>query len=107
MDKPFCVAEEFSRAPSGLYLGDGKHTATALRGVIVELLRQYGHVTVDLDGLAPLKASYFREAFGGLVYRERFDPAELLSRLTFICASDGSIAEQARLEIAEAVALAG
>jgi hypothetical protein len=102
MDKTFYVAKEFSSAPSGLTARDGVHNATALRKIILGLLQQYNHVTIDLDGVGPLKASFYREAFAALVYREHLKSDDLQQQLSFACASDGSVAEQARLEIEDA-----
>ncbi|MCJ2086949.1 STAS-like domain-containing protein [Methylobacterium sp. E-005] len=79
------IARNFSRYPSGRFRSDGPHNGQKFREEVLapamrEVLRKSGKVTIILDDVAGLPASFLEEAFGGLV-RSGFDKNEILSHL--------------------------
>lgn len=78
------IAKDFSRFPGGRFRTDGPHSGEAFREqFLVPALRESDNVTVVLDGVAGLPASFLEEAFGGLV-RTGFRPGELSRKLHIV-----------------------
>lgn len=79
--KVISIAEEFSPSPAGRYLTDGPFPGEKFREeFLMPALRDFGDVTVDLDGTAGFGSSFLEEAFGGLV-RKGFSVEQLKTRL--------------------------
>ena len=78
------LAQDFSRFPGGRYRTDGPHSGEEFREEHLEpALRHHEHVSVVLDDVVGLPASFLEEAFGGLV-RAGHLPKELERRLSVV-----------------------
>jgi STAS-like domain of unknown function (DUF4325) len=68
MERTIHIANDFSRFPGGRYRTDGRFSGQEFREDFLEpAFARDQHVTVILDGVAGLPASFLEEAFGGLV----------------------------------------
>ena len=77
------IAREFSPFPAGRKRSDGPATGEKFReDLLVPLLRNGTHVTLDIDGVEGLPSSFLEEIFGGLV-RAGFDVQQLKSAIDF------------------------
>ncbi|MBV8603222.1 MAG: STAS-like domain-containing protein [Pelomonas sp.] len=80
--KHISIAKDFSPFPAGRYVTDGPFPGEAFRDqVLLPALREHGDVTVDLDGTNGYGSSFLEEAFGGLVRKGGYSPADLKIRL--------------------------
>jgi hypothetical protein len=85
MPKIIELASEFGRFPGGRYRTDGDLSGEQFRQDVLlpALQRDDELVTIALDDVAGLPASFLEEAFGGLV-RQGYSPAELRRRIQII-----------------------
>lgn len=76
------IARDFSTKPVGRFRKDGPHTGEAFReDFLIPALERDQNVVVVLDGTEGYPSSFLEEAFGGLVRKGRWTPAELKRRL--------------------------
>lgn len=81
------IASEFSRFPGGRYRTDGPHSGEEFRErFLTPALNRGEVVTVWLDDVAGLPASFLEEAFGGLV-REGFTFEQISKHLKVLANS--------------------
>lgn len=75
------IASDFSRFPGGRYVSDGPNSGELFRTTLLApALKANSNVTVVLDDVVGLPASFLEEAFGGLI-RDGFNISELQSKL--------------------------
>ncbi|MEJ1126404.1 STAS-like domain-containing protein [Variovorax sp. CCNWLW225] len=74
--------KDWTRLPAGRSRGDGPYSGEAFRDdVLVPALRRHDSVTLDLNDIYGLAASWTEEVFGGLVRVGEFTPEQLRKRL--------------------------
>lgn len=84
------IAKDFSRFPAGRYLSDGEFSGERFREqILVPNLRDAGEIEIDIDDAAGYGSSFLEEAFGGLVRKGYFTPADLRKRLMIISKDPG------------------
>jgi hypothetical protein len=96
------VARDFSPHPGPRYVRQGPHSGEAFRKRLVQLLRRFDRVLVDLDGTSGYGSSFLDEAFGGLVSKEGFTADQVRRRVELKSDEDETYVE----EVCEAIALA-
>ncbi len=81
--KVLSIARDFSAFPAGRKREDGPFTGEKFREeVLVPILDQGGHITLDIDGVEGLPSSFLEEIFGGLV-RAGFSLEQLRAAIDF------------------------
>jgi len=80
-EKLISLARDFSRHPGPRFKEQGPFSGEAFRKVLLDALSKSDIVIVDLDGTSGIGSSFIDEAFGGLVKREGFAPADLRRRI--------------------------
>ena len=75
------VAKDFSRTPGPRYIRQGSWSGEKFRKHLVQKLREYDHLVVDLDGTRGYGSSFLDEAFGGLVREGVLSREEALRRI--------------------------
>jgi len=87
------IAKDFSDAPGGRNISDGKYSGEKFRKEILEPEFKEGEddIVIDLDGTFGYPPSFLEEAFGGLVRIEIYPVDEILKRLKFISNEDPSL----------------
>lgn len=79
------VGNEFSDMPFGRDEKDGDSNGLRFRKeFLLDNLKNYEHIVVDLSNVLGCPSSFADEAFAGLVIHEGYSKEEVLSRLTFI-----------------------
>jgi hypothetical protein len=64
---PVSVARDFSPTPGPRYIRQGKWSGEKFRALLVDRIKKFGSIAVDLDGTRGYGSSFLDEAFGGLV----------------------------------------
>ncbi|WP_162242630.1 STAS-like domain-containing protein [Methylobacterium sp. Leaf88] len=78
------IAQDFSRFPGGRFIFDGPHSGELFREqILAPAIASGSTVTVVLDGVAGLPASFLEEAFGGLI-RKGFKVPDLHRKLKIV-----------------------
>ena len=87
------IAKDFSDAPGGRNLSDGKYSGEEFQKKVLEpaFKKNKETIIVDLDGTFGYPPSFLEEAFGGLVRTNKFTTDEILKRLEFISNEDPSL----------------
>lgn len=99
------IAKDFSKVPAGRYAEDGPKSGQIFREqFLAPALESGDSVLVDLDGTEGYGSSFLEEAFGGLIRKQRFGRADLLSRLNFTSAADPSLLVEINQYLDEATA---
>jgi hypothetical protein len=88
-DKVIVLVKDFHEKPYGRYITDAdgcEFTSGEVFRInhLVPALRNFDHVTVDLNGYNRYGRSFLDEAFGGLIREEGFTGKELDEKLTII-----------------------
>lgn len=74
--------KDWSKLPNGRYRNDGPYSAEVFRDdVLAPALRSHDSVTLDLNDVYGLAASWTEEVFGGLVRNCKFTPEQLHKKL--------------------------
>ena len=73
----FDVGTSFSRFPAGRT--DGPHSGQALGGMVVDLLKEYAHITLHLDGALGYSSAFFKGLADVLL--DAYDPNTLLTQI--------------------------
>lgn len=83
-EKVINIATDFSQFPGGRFRTDGPHSGEEFRDdILAPALKSGDTVRLILDGVAGLPSSFREEAFGGLVRKYNFTPAQLSVSLKF------------------------
>lgn len=94
MEKTISIANNFNKFPAGRYLTDGPYSgerfrteylSPALNDTDVSLLK------VSLDGLGGVGSSFWDEAFGGLILKEKIPYDIIKQKLQLICKEDDAL----------------
>ena len=81
--KTIKIATDYSDTPLGRYPEDGEFNGTRFREEFLKpALEKESEVEVDIDGVEGYGSSFLDEAFGGLVRKGYFKPADLQKKLT-------------------------
>ncbi|PBP63337.1 DUF4325 domain-containing protein [Pseudomonas syringae pv. pisi] len=79
------VGADFSDMPFGRDAKDGEDNGYRFRkDFLLEALKEYEHVIIDLRGVLSCPSSFTDEAFAGLVIYENFTIEDVLRRISFI-----------------------
>lgn len=79
------VGKQFSDMPFGRDEKDGDSNGLRFRKeFLLNKLKDYEYVTIDLSNVLGCPSSFADEAFAGLVIYEGFTKEEVIRRLTFI-----------------------
>lgn len=98
------IAKDFTDAPGGRYISDGKFSGEEFRQKYLEPAFKKGieEITINLDGTFGFATSFLEEAFGGLARIEEIKKEDILKRLKFISNEDPSLIIKIRKYIEEA-----
>lgn len=78
------IATDFTDTPGPRYRDEGPFSGEQFREeMLVPALRAGDSLFLDLDETEGYGSSFLEEAFGGLVRIDRFEPNDLLQRLSF------------------------
>lgn len=80
------IAKDFTDAPGGRYISDGKFSGEEFRQKYLEPAFKKGNeeIIINLDGTFGFPPSFLEEAFGGLARIEGIKKEDILKRLKFI-----------------------
>ncbi len=80
--KVITIGKDYTTMPGGRYKKYGEFSGEHFRDEVLRpALRDYDHVTVNLDGAKTYMNSFLEEAFGGLIRLGYFDYETLKKRL--------------------------
>ncbi len=85
------VAKDFNKAPTGRYRNYGEFSAQRFREeFLVPAFKSniFTKINIVLDGLDGIGASFWDEAFGGLIKKEGISLEEINRKLVLICDDD-------------------
>ena len=83
VDGTLSVARDFSRHTGPRYIKQGKWSGEEFRKVLLDRLKIYDKLLIDLDGTSGIGSSFLDEAFGGLIRSENYNFKDLMERLKF------------------------
>ena len=83
------LSKDYSNAPAGRYRKDSNYSGERFREeLLIPALRENDTVTIILDNLDGVGASFWDEAFGGLIRGGKFSKEELDKKLILECKDD-------------------
>lgn len=85
------IAKDFSKAPAGRYRDYGEFSAERFREeFLVPAFKNimFTKINIILDGLDGIGASFWDEAFGGLIIKEGISLEEINKKLILVCNDD-------------------
>lgn len=91
MTKTINIARDFHKAPAGRYRDYGKFSGQRFREEFVLPAfedKSIEHIEIILDGLDGVGASFWDEAFGGLIRENNISFETIENKLSFICNDD-------------------
>ncbi len=91
MIKTINIAKDFHKAPAGRYRSYGKFSGQRFREEFILPAfndKKVEHINIILDGLDGVGASFWDEAFGGLIRENNISFETIKSKLSFICNDD-------------------
>lgn len=94
MEKTISIANNFNKFPAGRYLTDGPYSGEQFRTeYLVPLLnnKEISTLKVSLDGLGGVGSSFWDEAFGGLILKEKIPYDIIKQKLQLICEEDNAL----------------
>lgn len=87
------LASDFSATPFGRYKDDGKFHGERFRTeYLVDAMKNYDEIVIDLTGVKSMGSSFMEESFGGLI-SEGFDPETILRKIKFISKNEDWLLE--------------
>ncbi|WP_278069861.1 STAS-like domain-containing protein [Brevundimonas sanguinis] len=99
MRHPVSVARDFSKTPGPRYIRQGKWSGEKFRELLVQRIKKFGAVVVDLDGTRGYGSSFLDEAFGGLIREGYMTKNEFPLKVAIVSDEDPSY----KIEALEAV----
>lgn len=95
MKKTINIAKDFGRYPYGRLRKYHETSGESFReDILIPVFREYGEITVELDGTEGYGSSFLDEAFAGLIRVNKLEKAEILRKLRFISNDDPSIIDE-------------
>lgn len=88
------MAEDFSRAPAGRYRDYGKFSGEAFREDILlpSLLdNKISSIVIDLNGLEGVGSSFWDEAFGDIIRKNKISKSEFFNKVHLLCNDDETL----------------
>lgn len=91
MIKSINIAKDFHKAPAGRYRSYGSFSGQRFREEFLLPAfedKTISRVDIILDGLDGVGASFWDEAFGGLIRENDISISEIENKINFICTDD-------------------
>jgi hypothetical protein len=80
-EKSVSLARDFSRFPGPRFIKQGPHSGELFRRKLLDWLKRYDRIVVDLDGTTGIGSSFIDEAFGGLIFAEGMSREDVRKRV--------------------------
>lgn len=96
MEKTISIAHDFNKFPAGRYLTDGPYNGEKFR---IEYLtpalndKKISILRISLDGLGGVGSSFWDEAFGGLILKDKIPYHTIKQKLQLICKEDEALSK--------------
>lgn len=94
MEKTISIANDFNKFPAGRYLADGPYSGEKFR---IEYLtpalnnKEISTLKISLDNLGGVGSSFWDEAFGGLILKDKISYHIIKQKLQLICKEDEAL----------------
>lgn len=106
LNKIIDLSKDYSNAPAGRYRKDSNYSGERFREeLLIPALKENDTVTIILDNLYGVGASFWDEAFGKLIRDGKFSKEELDKKLILECKDDIYLVDYIKSFISEACSI--